>query len=150
MQDRFMPTGYNISVHPIILSSVEISMGNLINLQLTLNQDGDTKNGDLDGNLAVLESKPKLKRPPMYKVMLLNDDYTPMDFVVEILEKFFSMNREKATHVMLTVHVHGKAVCGIYTRDIAETKSAQVNQYAREHQHPLLSEIEAVDDDEKQ
>jgi len=129
--------------------SAENSMGNLTNIQLTLNQDGDQKPGDLDGNLAVLESKPKLKRPPMYKVMLLNDDYTPMDFVVEILEKFFGMNREKATHVMLTVHVHGKAVCGIYTRDIAETKSAQVNQYAREHQHPLLSEIEAVEDDEK-
>lgn len=124
-------------------------MGILTNLQLTLNQDGDSESGDLDGNLAVLESKPKLKRPPMYKVMLLNDDYTPMDFVVEILEKFFAMNREKATHVMLTVHVHGKAVCGIYTRDIAETKSAQVNQYAKEHQHPLLSEIEAVEDDEK-
>ena len=90
----------------------------------------------------------KLQPPKMYKVMLLNDDYTPMDFVVEILEKFFYMNREKATHVMLTVHVHGKAVCGIYTRDIAETKSAQVNQYARENQHPLLSEIEAVEDDE--
>lgn len=127
----------------------EISMGNTGNLQLTLNQDGDEKSGDLDSNLAVLESKPKLKRPSMYKVMLLNDDYTPMDFVVEILEKFFAMNREKATHVMLTVHIHGKAVCGIYTRDIAETKSAQVNQYAREHQHPLLSEIEAVEDDEK-
>ena len=124
-------------------------MGILTNLQLTLNQDGDSDSGDLDGNLAVLESKPKLKRPPMYKVMLLNDDYTPMDFVVEILEKFFAMNREKATHVMLKVHVHGKAVCGIYTRDIAETKSAQVNQYAKEHQHPLLSEIEAVEDDEK-
>jgi ATP-dependent Clp protease adaptor protein ClpS len=124
-------------------------MGNLINLQLTLNQAGDSEGGDLDSNLAVLESKPKLKRPPMYKVMLLNDDYTPMDFVVEILEKFFGMNREKATHVMLTVHIHGKAVCGIYTRDIAETKAAQVNEYAREHQHPLLCDIEAVEDDEK-
>ena len=124
-------------------------MGNLTDLQLTLNQDGDPDSGDLDGNLAVLESKPKLKRPPMYKVMLLNDDYTPMDFVVEILEKFFSMNREKAVHVMLAVHNNGKAVCGVYTRDIAETKSAQVNQYAKEHQHPLLSEIEAVEDDEK-
>jgi ATP-dependent Clp protease adaptor protein ClpS len=124
-------------------------MGNLTNLQLTLNQDGDQNTDDLDGNLAVLESetKPKLKRPSMYKVMLLNDDYTPMDFVVEILERFFSMGREKATQIMLTVHVQGKAVCGIYTRDIAETKSAQVNQYAREHQHPLLSDIEAVDDE---
>lgn len=124
-------------------------MGNLTNLQLTFNQDKNSDGADFEGNLAVLESKPKLKRPPMYKVMLLNDDYTPMDFVVEILEKFFFMNREKATNVMLTVHIHGKAVCGIYTRDIAETKSAQVNQYAREHQHPLLSEIEAVEDDEK-
>lgn len=124
-------------------------MGNLINLQLTLNQSGDSEGGDLHGNLAVLESKPKLKRPSMYKVMLLNDDYTPMDFVVEILEIFFGMNREKATHIMLTVHLHGKAVCGIYTRDIAETKAAQVNEYAREHQHPLLCDIEAVADDEK-
>lgn len=124
-------------------------MSNLINLQLTLQQDGDSEGGNLDGNLAVLESKPTLKRPSMYKVMLLNDDYTPMDFVVEILETFFCMNREKATHVMLTVHIHGKAVCGIYTRDIAETKAAQVNEYAREHQHPLLCDIEAVEDDEK-
>ena len=122
-------------------------MSKLTNLQLTLNQDGDSDVEKHDGNLAVLESKPKLKRPSMYKVMLLNDDYTPMDFVIEILEIFFSMGREKATHVMLTVHVHGKAVCGIYTRDIAETKSAQVNQYAKERQHPLLSEIEAVDDE---
>lgn len=124
-------------------------MGNPINLELTLNQDDEFNSENSDGNLAVLDAQPKLKlKPPsMYKVMLLNDDYTPMDFVVEILEKFFSMGREKATHVMLTVHTHGKAVCGIFTRDIAETKSAQVNQYAREHQHPLLSEIEAVDDD---
>lgn len=123
-------------------------MGNLLNLQLTLNQDGDQDSYGGDGSLAVLESKPKLKRPPMYKVVILNDDYTPMDFVVEILEIFFGMNREKATHVMLSVHVHGKGVCGIYSRDVAETKSAQVNQYSREHQHPLLSEIEPVADDE--
>lgn len=123
-------------------------MSNLQNLQLTLAKDDDKSVDDSDGGLAVLTEKPKLKRPPMYKVMLLNDDYTPMDFVVEILEVFFSMSREKATHVMLTVHVHGKAVCGIYTRDIAETKAAQVNQYARESQHPLLCEIEAVEDGE--
>lgn len=122
-------------------------MSNLQNLQLTLAKDGDDSADEFDGGLAVLSVKPKLKRPPMYKVMLLNDDYTPMDFVVEILEKFFSMSREKATHVMLTVHIHGKAVCGIYTRDIAETKAAQVNQYARENQHPLLCEIEAVSED---
>jgi len=110
-------------------------MRNPENLQLTLSKDEDTQGGDHDGSLAVLEAKPKLRRPPMYKVMMFNDDYTPMDFVVEILEMFFGMSREKATHVMLTVHIHGKAVCGVYTRDIAETKAAQVNQYAREHEH---------------
>lgn len=98
---------------------------------------------DSDGGLALQEAKPELKPPPLFKVVLLNDDYTPMEFVVEILEVFFRMNREQATHVMLNVHTKGKGVCGIYTRDIAETKSAQVNQYARENQHPLLCEVEA-------
>ena len=99
--------------------------------------------GDSEGSIALKESKPELKKPPLFKVILLNDDYTPMEFVVEVLEVFFRMNREQATHVMLTVHTQGKGVCGIYTRDIAETKAAQVNQYARENQHPLLCEIEA-------
>ena len=84
----------------------------------------------------------RLKKPAQYKVVLLNDDYTPMDFVVEVLEVFFGMNREVATKVMLTVHTEGKAICGVFTRDIAETKAMQVNQYARESQHPLLCEIE--------
>ena len=78
--------------------------------------------GDEEGDLALAPAKPKLKRPPLYKVVLLNDDYTPMEFVVEVLEHFFSMNREKATQVMLAVHTQGKGVCGIYTRDVAETK----------------------------
>jgi ATP-dependent Clp protease adaptor protein ClpS len=98
---------------------------------------------DSEGGLALQESKPELKRPPLFKVVLLNDDYTPMEFVVEVLEVFFRMNREQATQVMLTVHTRGKGLCGIYTRDIAETKATQVNQYARENQHPLLCEIEA-------
>jgi ATP-dependent Clp protease adaptor protein ClpS len=101
---------------------------------------------DSDSGLALQEAKPELKQPPLFKVILLNDDYTPMEFVIEVLEGFFKMNREQATHVMLNVHTQGKGVCGIYTRDIAETKSAQVNQYARESQHPLLCEIEASDD----
>jgi ATP-dependent Clp protease adaptor protein ClpS len=79
--------------------------------------------GDEEGDLALAPAKPKLKRPPLYKVVLLNDDYTPMEFVVEVLEHFFSMNREKATQVMLAVHTQGKGVCGIYTRDVAETKA---------------------------
>lgn len=81
----------------------------------------------------------------MYKVLLLNDDYTPMEFVVHILEKFFAMNREKATQIMLTVHTQGAATVGIFTRDVAETKSEQVNLYAQENNHPLMSTIEMTD-----
>ncbi|WP_207062204.1 ATP-dependent Clp protease adapter ClpS [Motiliproteus sp. SC1-56] len=94
------------------------------------------------GGVATQQAKPKLKPPSMYKVILLNDDYTPMEFVVEVLKVFFAMGQEKATQVMLAVHTQGKGVCGIFPRDIAETKAAQVNQYARENQHPLLCEVD--------
>lgn len=123
-------------------------MGNSDRHKLKLSAENDDHEVSDGTGLAVEEAKPRLRRPSMYKVVLLNDDYTPMEFVVETLEIFFGMNREKATHVMLTVHTKGKAVCGIYTRDIAETKAAQVNQYAKENEHPLLCEIEAVEDDE--
>jgi len=102
-----------------------------------------------DTGLLEAPVEPKIKKPPLYKVVLLNDDYTPMEFVVEVLQTFFGMGREKATQVMLSVHTQGKATCGIFPRDIAETKSAQVNQYAQENQHPLISEIEAVEDDDE-
>jgi len=95
-----------------------------------------------DDGLALEEAKPKLKRPPLYKVVLLNDDYTPMEFVVHVLEQFFSMHREKAVRIMLQVHTQGRGVCGVYTREIAETKVAQVNDYSRENQHPLLCTME--------
>ena len=95
-----------------------------------------------DQGLAVQEQKPKLKKPPLYKVMLLNDDYTPMEFVVHVLEYFFQMNREKATQVMLHVHTRGMGVCGVFGRDVAETKVAQVNDFSRSHQHPLLCTME--------
>ena len=98
-----------------------------------------------DVGLVTEEAEPELKRPPMYKVILLNDDYTPMEFVVHILEIFFGMNREKATQIMLTVHTEGGAVVGIFPRDIAETKSEQVNQYAQENSHPLMSTVELAD-----
>ena len=88
------------------------------------------------------KEKQKLQPPPMYKVILNNDDYTPMDFVVEILIKFFRMDQERATDTMLTIHYKGAAVCGVYSAEIAETKVVQVNQYAREHQHPLLCTME--------
>lgn len=84
----------------------------------------------------------KTQPPPMYKVMLNNDDYTPMEFVVDVLCRFFNMDGEKANQIMLTVHYRGKAVCGLYTAEIAETKVMQVNQYARKHQHPLLCSME--------
>lgn len=124
-------------------------MGNLEILQLPL--VGSHRSNvplDDDAGLAVESQKPKLKRPPLYKVIMLNDDYTPMEFVVEVLEVFFGMDREKATSIMLAVHTQGKAVCGIYSRDVAETKAAQVNQCARDHEHPLLCEIEAVEDED--
>ena len=108
--------------------------------------DGDEgTDQDREGGLATVTAKPQLKRPPMYKVILLNDDYTPMEFVVHVLEQFFAMDREKATQIMLTVHTQGSAVVGIFPRDIAETKSEQVNQYAQENQHPLISTVEMTD-----
>lgn len=88
------------------------------------------------------EAKPKLKKPPLYNVVLLNDDYTPMEFVVHVLEQFFSLDRENAVRVMLHVHTQGKGVCGTFTREIAETKVALVNDYSRENQHPLLCTME--------
>lgn len=95
-----------------------------------------------DHDLAVKEAKPKLKRPPLYRVVLINDDYTPMEFVVEVLETVFGMERNKATRVMLEVHTKGKGVCGVYTYEIAETKVAQVMSIARQQQHPLLCTME--------
>ena len=96
-----------------------------------------------DGNLLLDEAKPKLKRPPMFKVLLHNDDFTPMDFVVLLLEQFFNLNRAAATQVMLAIHTKGIGVAGVYTREIAETKVAQVNDFSREHQHPLKCTMEA-------
>ncbi|MDI1351564.1 MAG: ATP-dependent Clp protease adapter ClpS [bacterium] len=84
----------------------------------------------------------ELKVPRKFKVVLLNDDYTPMDFVVDVLKHFFHFNEESAVQVMLQVHIQGKGVCGVYTRDIAETKVALVNEYAKMNQHPLLSSME--------
>ena len=97
---------------------------------------------DHDRGLAVEKARPQLKQPRLYKVILLNDDYTPMEFVVHILEYFFGMSREKATQVMLHVHTRGKGVCGVYTHEIAETKVNQVNDFSRSHQHPLLCTME--------
>lgn len=95
-----------------------------------------------DDHVAVERSRPEIKPPPLYKVILLNDDYTPMEFVVHVLEHFFRMSREQATQVMLHVHMRGKGVCGVFSRDVAETKVNQVNRYSREHHHPLMCSME--------
>ncbi len=100
------------------------------------------QNGDDDHGLVTERAKPKLKQPRLYKVVLLNDDYTPMEFVVHVLETFFTMNREKATQVMLHVHTRGKGVCGVFTHEIAESKASQVNEFSRRHDHPLLCTLE--------
>lgn len=102
----------------------------------------DDQYSNEDSGLDVQEAKPKLKKPPLFKVMIINDDFTPMDFVVLVLERFFGMSREKATQIMLQVHTKGKGVCGVYSREIAETKVAQVNDYSRQNQHPLLCMME--------
>ena len=120
---------------------------NILRLRLS-NEEDDDQQYDHEDGLAVEEARPQLKKPPMYKVILMNDDYTPMEFVVEILETFFHLGREQATQVMLIVHTKGKAICGVFTRDIAETKAAQVNQFARDNEHPLMCELEVEDDDQ--
>ena len=95
-----------------------------------------------DHGVAVEHSAPETERPPLYSVMLLNDDYTPMDFVVDVLVRFFALNLDSATQVMLHVHTRGRGVCGVFSRDVAESKVAQVNEYARLNQHPLLCTME--------
>ncbi|TZF91298.1 ATP-dependent Clp protease adapter ClpS [Cognatilysobacter lacus] len=92
--------------------------------------------------VAVHTGRPEVAPPPMYSVFLLNDDYTPMDFVVDVLTRFFALNIENATQVMLHVHTRGRGVCGVFTREIAESKVSQVNEYARLNQHPLLCTME--------
>jgi ATP-dependent Clp protease adaptor protein ClpS len=94
--------------------------------------------------LAVAPAKPKLQQPPQFKVVMLNDDFTPMEFVVQVLQQFFSHSREKAVQIMLVVHQKGRATAGIYPAEIAETKTAQANAYARKNQHPLLTVLEKV------
>ena len=96
-----------------------------------------------DGQTGVVtRTRPKTKKPSLYKVLLLNDDYTPMEFVVYVLERFFNKHREEATRIMLHVHQKGVGVCGVYTYEVAETKVTQVMNFARQHQHPLQCTME--------
>ena len=99
---------------------------------------------DSDDGVAIQDAKPKLKKPPLYKVILLNDDFTPMDFVIEILMDFFAMSEQKATQVMLQIHTQGVGVCVTYSKDVAETKVYIVNEYSRSYQHPLMCSMEII------
>lgn len=95
-------------------------------------------------SLVFEETEQEIKEPSMYKVLIINDDFTPMDFVIDVLVRFFHMNEERATQVMMHVHTRGKGLCGIFTHEIAETKMLMVNQYAKDNNHPLLCVMEAV------
>jgi ATP-dependent Clp protease adaptor protein ClpS len=104
-------------------------------------RDNDGR-GPGNGTGVVTKTRAKTKKPSLYKVLILNDDYTPMEFVVHILERFFNKNREAAVTIMLHVHRHGVGICGVFTYEVAETKVAQVIEFARRHQHPLQCTME--------
>ena len=103
--------------------------------------DNDNDNDQTDGNTK-LATKPNTKIPSLYRVLMMNDDYTPMEFVIEVLEKFFGKRQDEATQIMLHVHQKGIGVCGVYTYEIAETKAVQVTNYARKYEHPLQMQLE--------
>jgi ATP-dependent Clp protease adaptor protein ClpS len=104
--------------------------------------DDDRANGPGRGTAVITRTKTKTKKPSLYRVLILNDDYTPMEFVVHVLERFFQKDREAATRIMLHVHNHGVGECGVYTYEVAETKVTQVMDFARQHQHPLQCVME--------
>ena len=114
-----------------------------LQIRMSDQDNDDGRGGDGDGNTGVIvETRPKTKKPSMYKVLMLNDDYTPMEFVVHVLERFFAMNTEQATQVMLHVHRRGVGICGVFPYEVAETKVTQVMDFARQHQHPLQCTLE--------
>ncbi|MAU41598.1 MAG: ATP-dependent Clp protease adapter ClpS [Kordiimonas sp.] len=104
-------------------------------------KDNGQHGDDMEQGL-LTKPKPKTKKPSMYKVLMLNDDYTPMEFVIHVLEKFFTKPADEATRIMLQVHQKGVGICGVFTFEVAETKVAQVMDYARQHQHPLQCTLE--------
>lgn len=134
-----MSTLYRRATNPIYYEVMDDMIEN------RMNGDGkdDDRHDDGDGNTGVIiETRPKIKKPSMYKVLMLNDDYTPMEFVVHVLERFFAMTTEQATEVMLSVHRRGVGICGVFPYEVAETKVTQVMDFARQHQHPLQCTLE--------
>ena len=118
--------------------------GGVIKLGNAIRMEGDEGggNGPNRGTAVITRTRPKTKKPSLYRVLILNDDYTPMEFVVHVLERFFQKDREAATRIMLHVHNHGVGECGVYTYEVAETKVTQVMDFARQHQHPLQCVME--------
>ena len=131
---QFMPNVFDLNRQRPISSDARWRLSN----------DDDDRDDDGPGNgtAVVTRTKPKTKRPNLYRVLLLNDDYTPMEFVVHVLERFFNKQREAATEIMLHVHHHGVGECGVFTYEVAETKVTQVMDFARKHQHPLQCVME--------
>ena len=111
-----------------------------------LSQDNDNNSTSSDLGAVVLEKEPEVKEPPSYQVVLINDDFTPMEFVVFVLQTVFGHTHQKSTEIMMTVHTKGKGGCGIFSKEIAEMMSYEVNTKAKDHGHPLLSEIEPLTD----
>lgn len=116
---------------------MRVSRSYMSTITLGPDDDGMDDDGSGSGTVTVSKTKPKVKRPSQYRVLILNDDYTPMEFVVHVLERFFQKSREDATRIMLHVHHHGVGECGVFTYEVAETKVTQVMDFARKHQHPL-------------
>lgn len=121
-----------------IRSSADVNLAGTVYMA-----DKDRREGDGEGKTGLItRTRPKTKRPSLYKVLLLNDDYTPMEFVILVLERYFNKGREEATRIMLHVHHKGVGICGVYTYEVAETKVTQVMDFARQHQHPLQCTME--------
>jgi len=116
-------------------------------VRIYLSSESSNGSNDVgDSGILIMEDKPNLKEPPMYQVVLLNDDFTPMEFVVYIIQLIFGYGHERSTQIMLSVHTKGKGVCGIFPKEIAEMKSHEINETAKAHEHPLISEIEPLTD----
>ena len=124
------------------LSSISYPANSPITARAGMSDNGKRGGEEGPGTGVIVKAKPKTKKPAMYKVLMLNDDYTPMEFVVHILQRFFNKNQQEATRIMLHVHKRGVGVCGVYTYEVAETKVTQVMDFARQHQHPLQCTLE--------
>ncbi|KZL06730.1 ATP-dependent Clp protease adapter protein ClpS [Pseudovibrio axinellae] len=133
---------YPLNSWGVRLNTIKSSALYIVGQREVMSSDFDLDNDDDGGTITVTKPKPKIKRPSLFRVLLLNDDFTPMEFVIHVVERFFHKDREDATQVMLHVHHHGVGECGVFTYEVAETKVTQVMDFARKHQHPLQCVME--------